>query len=150
MADVTREEAPIVGVKVSPEWRTLVASPLLYGMIVPLVILDFSLELYHRLVFPLLRIPTVRRGSYIRLDRRRLPYLPLVLKIACAYCGYANGLIHYALRIAGDTEAYFCPIKHQAAPDFHPPPHHAGFVKYGDAEGFRTRWHDRTSGRDET
>jgi len=143
MADVTREAVPIAGVKVSPGWRTILASPLLYAMIIPLIMLDISLELYHRLVFPVLGIPRVRRGSYIKLDRQRLPYLPFVLKVACAYCGYANGLIHYALRIAGDTEAYFCPIKHQVDPDFHPPPHHTGFVEYGDAEGFRQRWHAR-------
>lgn len=133
-------DVPGVVVKLMPEWTTILASPILYMMILPLVLLDLSLELYHRLVFPILGIPLVPRRSYIKLDRHLLPYLPLALKVACAYCGYANGLLRYAARIAGDTEAYFCPIKHQAAADFHPPFHHQGFADYGDAAGFRQLW----------
>lgn len=134
-------EAPVgVCVKVRPEWTTVVASPLLYGMFVPMVFLDLCLETYHRLIFPLLGIPAAPRWDYIKMDRHLLPYLPAILKIACAYCGYANGLFHYAMRIAGDTEAYFCPIKHLASPTFHPPPHHRNFAEYGDAEAFRHRW----------
>ncbi|WP_447974635.1 hypothetical protein [Nitrospira sp. Kam-Ns4a] len=120
-----------------PSWRTVLAAPLLYAMIVPLVMLDLSLELYHRAVFRLLGIPFVRRRDYIRIDRHRLPYLSAVQKLACAYCGYANGLLQYAARIAGETEAYFCPSKHQATEGFHPPPHHERFAEYGDAGGFR-------------
>ncbi len=126
-----------------PEWRTVVVSPILYGMIIPLIVLDLSLELYHRVVFPVLGIPRVRRREFIKLDRHRLPYLSPILKVACAYCGYANGLLHYAVRIAGDTELYFCPIKHETSPDFHPPPHHQRFLEYGDAEGFRRLWEQR-------
>jgi hypothetical protein len=131
---------PIIRIKVSPEWSTLAVSPLLYGMFVPIVLLDICLEIYHRLAFPILGIPTVPRGNYIKMDRHLLPYLPVILKIACAYCGYANGVFNFAMRIASDTEAYFCPIKHQASPDFHAPPHHKNFAEYGDAETFRHRW----------
>lgn len=140
MAAKVTSEAPVELVRLAPHLTTILASPLLYLMILPLLLLDLSLEIYHRLAFPILGIPTVRRGSYIRLDRHRLPYLPFLLKVACAYCGYANGLLQYAARIAGDTELYFCPIKHQAAPDFHPPAHHQGFADYGDAAGFHRLW----------
>jgi hypothetical protein len=123
-----------------PRWTTILVSPLLYAMIIPLVLLDLSLELYHRLVFPVIGLPAVPRRSYIRVDRHRLPYLSPVLKLACAYCGYANGVIQYAARIAGDTERYFCPIKHRPSKDFQGPPHHAGFAEYGDEAGWRQRW----------
>lgn len=141
--------AVAVRVKVTPEWTTVVASPLLYGMFVPMVFLDLCLETYHRLTFPLFGIPTVHRGDYIKMDRHLLPYLPVILKIACAYCGYANGLFHFALRIAGDTEAYFCPIKHQASPTFQAPPHQKNFAEYGDAEAFRHRW-EKENGKEGT
>ncbi|TAJ26846.1 MAG: hypothetical protein EPO64_05950 [Nitrospirae bacterium] len=140
MAKAEPVGAPVPTVKFAPKWTTVVAAPLLYAMIVPLIFVDISLEFYHRLAFPILGIPTVSRGSYIKLDRHLLPYLPFILKLACIYCGYANGLVQYAARIAGDTERYFCPIKHQAAAEFHPPPHHQDFIEYGDAEGFRKRW----------
>lgn len=127
-------------VNVSWRWRTALACVLLIGMAVPMLFMDLCLEIYNRIGFPLLRIHTVRRGDYIRIDRHRLPYLPAILKLAYVYCGYANGLAQYAARVAGDTEAYFCPIKHQAAAGFRPPPHHKAFASYGDAEGFRRCW----------
>ncbi len=144
--DETLEQLPIEKVVFSwPCWQTIVASPMLYAMIIPLVILDIFLELYHRTVFPLLGILPVRRREYILIDRYRMSFLPLMLKVGCAYCGYANGLLHYAVRIAGETERHFCPSKHQAIPGFHAPPHHENFSDYGDAKGFSQRFHGNTS-----
>jgi hypothetical protein len=125
-----------------PTFKTFVSLPFLYGMCVPLLLLDIALCLYHWTVFPFLGIHCVSRKHYIRIDRHRLNYLPWVLKLGCAYCGYANGLLHWAIQIAGETERYFCPSKHQETPDFHPPPHHKTFAEYGDAEGFSKRFHN--------
>lgn len=137
------DEAPVVLAAGWPQWRTLLVSPLLYGMIVPLVFLDIFLELYHRVVFLGLGIPFVRRSEYILFDRYRLPFLSPALKLACAYCSYANGLLQYAARIAGETEAYFCPSKHQKYSGFHAPAHHEHFADYGDQQGFFLRFHRR-------
>ena len=126
-----------------PNWRTIVASPVLYAMIVPLVMLDLCAELYHRTVFPLLGLAIVPRRAYIRFDRHHLPYLSPIRLVACAYCGYANGLLQYAARLAGDTEAYFCPIKHRPEAGYREAPHHKDFAEYGDATGFRRRWKSR-------
>lgn len=129
---------PISGI---PTFKTCVSLPFLYGMCLPLFLLDIALFLYHLTVFPFLGIKRVPRKEYIRIDRHRLSYLPWVLKLGCAYCGYANGLLHYAVRIAGDTELYFCPSKHLETPEFHAPPHHKHFADFGDAEGFSKRFH---------
>ena len=119
-------------------WHVLLASPILYGIFIPLLILDLSLTIYHWTVFPILHIPRIRRNAYIRLDRQHLSYLPLIVKLTCTYCGYANGLLHYGVRLAGDTEAYFCPIKHQLRQqEFHEPPHHRHFAPFGDAQAFQ-------------
>ena len=123
--------------RVRPE--AVIASPFLYMMVVPLALLDLCLMVYQYVVFPLLGISIVARPLYIRADRYRLPYLSPVQKLACAYCGYANGLLHYAVRIAGETERYFCPIRHQQSPGFHAPPHHRAFVEYGDETAWRRR-----------
>jgi hypothetical protein len=120
-----------------PPLTELAAAPLLYAMIVPLVILDLFATLYHHIVFPLLDIPLVPRQSYIKMDRHRLSYLTPLQRVACAYCGYANGLLQYATRMAGDTERYFCPIKHQPSSDRVLPPHHRRFIEYGDEAGWR-------------
>ncbi|TLY20978.1 MAG: hypothetical protein E6K67_00835 [Nitrospirae bacterium] len=126
-----------------PRIETLLATPLIYAMVVPLAILDLCLECYQRLVFRLLEIPLVTRRGFIRIDRHRLAYLDPIQKLGCLYCGYANGLLHYASRVAAQTEEAFCPIQHEPAQGFHPPSHHGGFAPYGDREGFEERWAKR-------
>jgi hypothetical protein len=111
--------------------------PVIYLMIVPLVVLDLFLEFYHRVCFLLYGIPYIKRTEHIRIDRQRLPYLTFMQKLNCAYCGYANGLLHYAAAIAAETERYWCPIKHQEKHGFKPPVHHASFAPYGDEQAFR-------------
>ncbi|SEP71768.1 hypothetical protein [Thalassovita taeanensis] len=117
--------------------RPLVAltSPLIYSLIIPFVLLDLFVTVYQAVCFPIYEIPKVRRRDHIRIDRHHLAYLNGLQKLNCIYCGYGNGLISYVREIAGRTEAYWCPIKHAARVDgAHD--HYAGFIDYGDGEGF--------------
>jgi hypothetical protein len=113
-----------------------ITAPLLYAGIVPLVLLDSFVTGYQAVCFPVYRIPKVRRSDYIVLDRGDLPYLNVIEKVNCAYCGYANGLAAYFREVSARTEQYWCPIKHArrilAAHDRYP-----GFFEYGDAESYR-------------
>jgi len=76
------------------------------------------------------------RSDYLVLDRGDLPYLNILERFNCFYCGYANGLMGYAREISARTEQYFCPIKHArrilAAHE-----HYPSFFEYGDAESYR-------------
>ncbi len=112
----------------------MLSAPITWVMIIPLVIMDISLEIYHNVCFRLLGIPLVKRKNYIRVDRHKLSYLDLFDKINCAYCGYGNGLIHYATIIAGKSEEYWCGIKHKKYKGFIEPKHHKDFAGYGDEE----------------
>jgi len=116
--------------------RHLVSVPFIWVVLFPLLLLDVFIELYHRLCFPLYGLPLVRRKDYIRLDRYKLPYLSPIEKVNCLYCEYANGLLNYAQRIAGDTEGYWCAITHKEYAGFVAPAHHAGFTKYGDKNAY--------------
>lgn len=120
----------------SKRLRHALGFPFIMMMIVPLVIFDFFLEIYHHICFPLYRIPLIKRENYIRLDRHKLQYLNWAEKIFCAYCGYANGLVYYGMVIAGETEKYWCAIKHKKYEGFVAPPHHKDFAEYGDEQGF--------------
>lgn len=120
--------------------RNLLSTPFIYAMIVPLVILDVCVEIYHRICFPLYGIKYIKRGEYIRIDRQRLPYLAWWDKINCAYCGYANGLAHYLTVIAAETEKYWCGIKQQGGGNFHPPAHQTEFLPYGDKQAFEEKY----------
>ena len=113
--------------------RYLVSMPFIYGMFLPLVLLDVSAELYHRICFALYGIPFVQRSRFIFLNRGKLSYLPWWDKINCAYCGYGNGLLAYVSQIAAETERYWCGIKHPKKKGAYQFPHHKEFLPYGDA-----------------
>jgi|SRR5665213_1311013 len=121
--------------------KYFIAGPLISLMIVPVVLSDICIEIYHRICFPIYGIPYVQRSHYIRIfDREKLPYLSWLEKIGCAYCGYVNGWLHYASTIAGRTESYFCAIAHLEVRGYIPSEHEKSFEKYGDEAALRRRY----------
>lgn len=120
--------------------RNFLSTPFILGMAVPLVILDFCMEIYHHFAFPLYNIPLVKRATYIKIDRQKLSYLNGFDKAWCAYCGYANGLLAYAVAVAGETEKYWCAIKHEPDKNFHEPAHHKDFLPYGDEMAYLEKY----------
>ena len=118
------------------EWRNLLSAPFVYALVVPLVIFDIGVTLFQAICFRLYRIPRVRRGDYIVLDRHSLGYLNVMERLHCVYCAYANGLVAYGREIAGRTEQYWCPIKH-ARRILGVHPRYANFLDYGAADGYQ-------------
>ncbi len=114
----------------------LLVSPLVYLQIVPLVLLDIAVSLFHALAFPVYGIAKVPRSDFIVVDRHHLHYLNGIEKLNCAYCGYANGLLAWTREIAGRTEEYWCPIKHARRTGGQHRRYY-GFAEYGDADGYR-------------
>ena len=100
------------------------------------IALDIVIEIYHRISFPIYGKPFVNRGEYIKIDRYKLSYLNFREKIFCLYCGYVNGVMAYWVRIVGETESYWCGIKHKPSDVFKEPEHHKDFVDYDDEKQF--------------
>ena len=121
-------------------FRHILTAPFIFGAVIPIIIMDIYIEIYHRICFPFYRIPYVKRKNYIKIDRQKLPYLKIGQKINCVYCGYANGAIHYWSKIVAETENYFCSIKHQKNKNFIPPEHHKEFLDYSDKENFEEQY----------
>jgi len=115
---------------------SLLVSPVIYSLIVPIVLLDFWLWLYQAVCFPVYGIAKVDRSRYVLLDRRHLQYLNWIERLNCDYCGYANGLIAYVREIASRTEQYFCPIKH-AHRWSGPHSRYHEFLDFGDARAYQ-------------
>lgn len=118
--------------------RTILVSPVIYSLIVPLALLDLWVTLYQHICFRAYGIPRVGRRSFIVMDREKLAYLNAIEKLNCLYCGYGNGVIAYTREIASRTEQYWCPIKH-ANRVRDPHKRYLRFLDYGDAEGYRAR-----------
>ena len=118
--------------------RHLISIPFVYGLLLPIALLDATVSAYQAVCFRLWRVPAVRRSEHLILDRHRLPYLNGAQKLNCLYCGYANGVLSYAREIASRTEQYWCPIKHAVDP---PAPHarYANFIDQADIAGFNER-----------
>lgn len=116
----------------------VLTAPVIYSLIVPLVLLDICVSIYHAICFPAYGIEKVKRSDYLIFDRGHLAYLNALEKLNCAYCSYANGLLAYVREIAGRTEAYWCPIKHaKKAIGAHE--HYMGFAAFGDADAYRRK-----------
>ncbi len=114
----------------------IVTGPVIWAGIIPIAILDLFMMVYQGICFPVYGIPKVKRGDYIKLDRRHLAYLNWAEKLNCEYCGYANGVLACATEIAARTEQYWCPIKHALRmKSMHSRYRH--FFEYGDAEHYR-------------
>jgi hypothetical protein len=117
--------------------RHYAAGPFIVGMFIPIVLLDIMIEIYHHVAFPLYGLKINKRSDYIRIDRQKLSYLSGFDKVWCMYCGYANGMLAYAVKIAGDTESYWCGIKHKDGGTFVPQPHQNDFLPYDDAQAYK-------------
>lgn len=121
--------------------RHLISAPFIYSMIIPAIILDVFLEIYHRVCFFLYNIPYVKRSEYFAFDRKHLSYLNFLEKINCLYCSYFNWLMSYTKEIAWRTEKYWCPIKH-AKRISDPHAHYDDFIDYLDWENYRKKLSD--------
>jgi len=116
----------------------ILSAPFIYSLIIPLFILDLFITVYQAVCFRLYGISAVNRSRYIAIDRHRLEYLNLMEKLNCEFCGYANGLLAYAVEIASRTEQYWCPIKH-ARKDLNSHRRYPYFIEYGDASDLFNR-----------
>lgn len=114
----------------------ILTAPLIYGMFVPIALLDLSLSIYQAVCFRVYGISRVSRSAYVVIDRQYLEYLNGIEKLNCVYCGYANGVFAYVREIAARTEQYWCPIRHARRVQA-PHAHYRNFVDYGDAEGYQ-------------
>ena len=85
---------------------------LIYGMAIPLLMLDVCVSFYQWACFPIYGIVKVKRSDYLVFDCRHLSYLNFIEKFHCTYCAYGAGLTAYICEIVSRTEQYFCPIKH--------------------------------------
>ena len=121
--------------------QNFLTMPIIYGMCIPLALLDLTVTLYQFTCFPIYRIARVRRADYIVMDHQHLDYLNVIEKAHCMYCSYAVGIIAYASEVTARTEQYFCPIKHaQKILGAHSRYQH--FLNYGDEEKLHERIED--------
>ncbi len=119
----------------------VLTAPFIYGLILPLLLLDLFVMLYQVTCFPVYGIDKVRRRDFIVVDRQQLAYLNGLQKLNCVYCGYANGLIALVREVGSRTEAYWCPIKH-ARRVSEPHMRYRHFADFGDESIFEQRLAD--------
>ncbi len=113
--------------KNTPRWRRTLSGPFIWAPFIPMLLMDLFTEIYHHVCFPLYGLKLIPRKNYFFFDRNHLN-LTWSEKISCLYCGYANGLAAYMVAIAGETEAYWCAIKHSEKLSLTTQPHTKDFI----------------------
>ena len=120
-------------------WRYLLSAPFIYGMIVPAIMWNIGIEIYHQICFRLYGIPTVKPKEFFVYDRQLLACLNFWEKLNCYYCSYVNNLIRYSAEIGGRTERYWCPIKYvRRVKDTHS--QYSKFIDIKDEKILRQEW----------
>jgi len=116
----------------------ILTAPFIYAVIIPFVLLDLFVSVYQAVCFPVYGIPKARRRDYIAIDRNKLRYLNALEGFNCMYCSYGNGVLAYAVEVAGRTEQHWCPIKHaRRVQNVHD--RYAHFLPYADAHAYREK-----------
>jgi hypothetical protein len=118
--------------------QNLITGPLIYGMVIPLLLMDAFVSFYQWACFPIYGITKVRRADYFVFDRHQLGYLNFIEKFHCTYCEYGNGLMSYMAEILARTEEYFCPIKH-AHKIIGTHGRYQRFLAYGEADAYERK-----------
>lgn len=118
--------------------QNLITGPVIYGMALPLMLVDLCVTVYQWICFPIYGISKVKRSDYMVYDRQHLGYLNVFERFHCTYCEYANGLMAYMTEIVARTEQYFCPIKH-ARKILGTHARYNRFLDYGDAADYEAR-----------
>jgi hypothetical protein len=118
--------------------QNLITGPVIYGMALPMLLMDLLVTLYQWTCFPIYGITKVRRADYIVFDRHHLGFLNFIEKFHCTYCEYGNGLMGYMVEILARTEEYFCPIKH-AHKVLGTHARYKRFLDYGDAADYEKK-----------
>ena len=116
----------------------LLSAPVVYMMIIPAILLDMMLFIYHNVVSRVFKIEFGKRSDYVIFDRQYLGYLNVVEKLNCLYCAYFNGVMQYASSIAARTELHFCPIKH-AKKIAYKHEFYNTFLQYGDGDVYQKK-----------
>ncbi len=127
-ADYVFESGPLI----------ILTIPIIWGALIPALLLDTTVTVYQFACFPVYGIPRVRRRDYMVIDRHLLGYLNWIEKLNCVYCGYFNGLMGFVREVAARTEQYWCPVRHARTPKA-AHGRYRFFLGYGDAKAYRER-----------
>lgn len=85
--------------------------PLAIAMLVPLLIFDLCLSLYHRLAFAICGMKRVNRKAQFKLDQKKIALLDRKERFFALMIFYANGVLNYAKKILAESEQYWCQPK---------------------------------------
>jgi len=116
----------------------ILTAPIIWSCLVPALMMDLFVCVYHSICFRIYGIPLVKRSDYIVIDRHSLQYLNLIEKLNCYYCSYFNGLIAFVQEIGARSEQYWCPIKHARKSLMIHTRYHK-FIEYGDSQYYQEK-----------
>lgn len=82
--------------------------PFAIAMLLPLLIFDLCLSIYHRIAFAICKIKRVNRTTHFKVDQLKISQLNKIERFIYIYLFYARGVMSYATKIISETENYFC------------------------------------------
>ena len=89
----------------------ILALPFAIAFLIPLVVYDLFLSLFHRIVFGLCKIKKVNRKSHFKVDQMKIAQLSKMQRFYAIYILYLRGLMNFGAKIAQECEYHWCQVR---------------------------------------
>lgn len=131
----------------------LAGYPLLLLFALFLLPLYLYMCFFNRVYFWIRKQKPIARDRYLQYDRHQVAHLTVIDKVFCEYCEWANGSLHWTLKITNELEKRYCPIKNKPAPKtLEEKPWREGFLEHDHEAGqldsyYKERYGEESKGR---
>ncbi|MCH9634735.1 MAG: hypothetical protein S4CHLAM7_14960 [Chlamydiae bacterium] len=82
--------------------------PFAIAMIVPFIVFDLCISIYHRIAFTICGMKRVKRKPNFKIDEHKIALLNKKERFFAVLILYASGVINYAKKIISESEQYWC------------------------------------------
>ena len=92
-------------------FRHIIVLPFAVVFLVPLVVFDISLSLFHRIVFGICKMKKVNRKTHFKVDQMKIAQLSKMQRFFAIYILYLRGIMNFGAKIAQECEYYWCQVR---------------------------------------
>lgn len=82
--------------------------PFALAMIIPFLLFDFCISLYHRIAFGICGMKRVKRKPNFKIDQQKIALLDRKERFFAVLILYASGVISYSKKIIAESDQYWC------------------------------------------
>lgn len=91
--------------------RHIFVMPFAVAFLLPVMVFDMCLSLFHRIIFGICGMKKVNRKSHFKVDQMKIAQLSKMQRFYAIYLLYLKGIMSFGLKIAQESEQYWCHVR---------------------------------------